>query len=146
MAEGAVAYSDVGTKLYHKGTSSYEWLFGIRTVPASGSAGGTIEVTEMHSERKQFISDRVDTPDQDFTYNRTPEKYEKALALCDGKPHEFLVVFSDGTGTYIKGTVQTWKNEYSTGSAQEATLHIVATEITDKTANEVSALIPESGE
>lgn len=52
------------------------------------------------------------------------------------------MVFSDGTGTYIKGTAQAWKNEFSAGSAQEATLHIVATSIEDKTATEVSAMLP----
>lgn len=84
----------------------------------------------------------MDTPEQDFTYNRTAEKYDKVLTICDGAVHEFLVVFSDGTGTYIKGTAQTWKNEFSAGSAQEATLHIVATEIVDKTATDVEAMLP----
>ena len=51
-----------------------------------------------------------------------------------------MIVFSDGTGTYIKGTAQTWKNEFSAGSAQEATLHIVATTIEDKTSSEVTTL------
>ena len=50
-------------------------------------------------------------------------------------------MFSDGTGTYIKGEAQTWKNEFTAGSAQEATLHIVAVDIQDKTAEEVTALI-----
>ena len=104
--------------------------------------GGTIEVTEMDSERKQYIDDRKDTPAQDFTYNRTEEKYEAVLAICDKKVHEFLIVLSDGTGTYIKGTAQTWKNEMSVGSAQEATLHIVATDIADKTKAEVTAMLP----
>lgn len=63
------------------------------------------------------------------------------LKYCDGSEHEFLVKLSDGTGTYIKGTAQTWKNEFSAGSAQEATLHIVATQIVDKTASEVTALM-----
>ena len=128
--------------LYYKNTTAYEKLISIKNVPASGSAGGTIEVTELDSPIKQYISDRVDTPEQDFTYNRTAEKYEAVKAICDGNVHEFLVVFSDGTGTYIQGTAQTWKNEFSAGSAQEATLHIVATSIVDKTASEVAELLP----
>lgn len=128
--------------LYAKSGSAYAELVGIKSVPASGSEGGTIEVTELKSTIKQYISDRVDTPAQDFTYNRTAEKYEAVKAVCDGNVHEFLIVFSDGTGTYIKGTAQTWKNEFSAGSAQEATLHIVATDIEDKTAAEVAELIP----
>jgi len=76
-------------------------------VPASGSEGGTIEVTELDSEIKQYIADRIDVPAQDFTYNRTFEKYDAVKAVCDGKSHEFMITFSDGTGTYIKGTAQT---------------------------------------
>lgn len=97
----------------------------------------------MDSPIKQFIPDRLDTPAQDFTYNRTSDKYEKVLTYCDGEEHEFLVKLSDGTGTYIKGIAQTWKNEFTAGSAQEATLHIVATEIVDKTAQEVTTLLAE---
>lgn len=124
-----------------KGASKFEKLISIKSVPASGAEGGTIEVTELDSPVKQYIDDRKDTPSQDYTYNRTAEKFEKVKTICDGKPHEFLTVFSDGTGTYCKGTAQTWKNEFSAGSAQEATLHIVATEIVDKTAEEVIALL-----
>lgn len=113
-------------------------------MPASGAEGGTIEVTELDSPVKQYIDDRVDTPSQDYTYNRTAGKYEKVKTICDGKVHEFLTVFSDGTGTYAKGTAQTWKNEFSAGSAQEATLHIVATAIEDKTSTEVEAMLPQT--
>lgn len=127
--------------LYVKGSTDYEKLVSIKSVPASGSEGGTIEVTELDSPVKQYIEDRMDLPTQDFTYNRTAEKYEAVKEICDGTSHEFLIKFSDGTGTYIRGTAQTWKNEFSAGSAQEATLHIVATEITDKTAAEVTELL-----
>ncbi len=127
--------------LYVKGVSAYETLISIKSVPASGAEGGTIEVTELDSPVKQYIEDRMDLPAQDFTYNRTAEKYEAVKEICDGEVHEFLIKFSDGTGTYIKGTAQTWKNEFSAGSAQEATLHIVATTIEDKTAQEVTTLL-----
>lgn len=113
----------------------------IKSVPASGAEGGTIEVTELDSTIKQYIADRKDAPTQDFTYNRTAEKYEAVKEVCDGTEREFLVVFSDGTGTYIKGEAQTWKNEFTAGSAQEATLHIIAVDIQDKTAQEVTTLI-----
>ena len=127
--------------LYVKKGEAYEELVGIKNVPASGAEGGTIEVTELKSPRKQFIDDRMDTPSQDYTYNRTAGKYEAVKAICDGQVHEFLTVFSDGTSTYCKGTAQTWKNEFSAGSAQEATLHIVATDIEDKTVEETTALL-----
>ena len=128
--------------MYVKKNNTFEKLISIKSVPASGAEGGTIEVTVLDSPVKQYINDRVDTPSQDYTYNRTAEKFEAVKEICDGNPHEFLTVFSDGTGTYCKGTAQTWKNEFSAGSAQEATLHIVATEIEDKTAAEVTALLP----
>lgn len=116
-------------------------LVPIKDVPDSGAEGGTIEVTELDSPIKQYVEDRKDTPSQDFLYNRTAEKYEAVKAVCNGSVQEFLVVMSDGTGTYIKGTAQTWKNAFSAGSAQEATLHIVAVDIQDKTATEVTTLI-----
>lgn len=137
-----VAFNDQGTMLYWKKGNAYEELVGIKDVPDSGSAGGTIEVTELKSPIKQYVADRKDTPEQDFTINRTAEKYAAIQAAADGAEHEFVVVFSDGTGTYIKGTAQVWKNGFSAGSAQEATLHIVAVEITDKTKAEVDELIP----
>ena len=127
--------------LYVKGVSAYETLISIKSVPASGAEGGTIEVTELDSPVKQYIEDRMDLPAQDFTYNKKKKKYEAVKEICDGEVHEFLIKFSDGTGTYIKGTAQTWKNEFSAGSAQEATLHIVATTIEDKTAQEVTTLL-----
>lgn len=129
--------------MYVKGAEKYEKLISIKSVPASGAEGGTIEVTELDSPVKQYIDDRKDTPSQDYTYNRTADKYEKVKAICDGNPHEFLTVFSDGTSTYCKGTAQTWKNEFSAGSAQEATLHIVATAIEDKTKAETKTLLGE---
>ena len=131
----------MGTKLYAKIANKFSVLVPIKSVPASGAEGGTIEVTELDSTIKQYIADRKEAPAQDFTYNRTAEKYEAVKEVCDGTEKEFLVVFSDGTGTYIKGEAQTWKNEFSAGSAQEATLHIVAVDIQDKTAEEVTTLI-----
>ena len=61
--------------LYVKGATKYEELVGIKSVPASGAEGGTIDVTELKSPRKQYIDDRIDTPSQDYTYNRTEGKY-----------------------------------------------------------------------
>lgn len=106
-----------------------------------GAEGGTIEVTTLKSPIKQYIPDRPDTPAQDYTYNRTSGNYDKVKAICDGKEHEFLTVASDGTSTYTKGVPQTWKTGYGTGSAQEAVLHIVATDIQDKTVEETTTLL-----
>lgn len=137
-----VAYNDQGTTLMYE-NASHVWgeLVGIVDVPDLGGAGNTIEVTELKSPVKQYISDRKDTGELDFTYNRTAENFEAVSALADGESHNFLVRMSDGTGTYVEGTCQTWKSGFSAGSAQQAILHIVPTTIEDKTAQEVTALI-----
>lgn len=137
-----LAFSDIGTKLYVKSGSTYTKLVGIKSVPASGGEPATLDATELESERNQYIPDRTDSPNQTFTYNRTEEKYEAVKAVCDGTEQEFLVVFKDKAGTYIKGTAVTYKNEVSKGSVLEATLVITPTDIQDKTSAQVIALIP----
>lgn len=139
--ENIIAQSDVGTMLYVKGETNYTELLEIISAPAQGSAGGTIEVTTLKSAIKQYIPDRVDTPDQDFGYNYTEANYTKAKEVSDGAEHEFLVKFQDGSGYTIKGSAQTWINEVGRGQAVEATLHVVASEIEWKTASEVTTLI-----
>ena len=124
-----------------KGATKYEELVEIVDVPDQGAEGGTIEVTTLKSKTKQYIPDRPDVPAQDYTFNRTKANYEKVKAICDGAEHEFLTIASDGTGTYTKGVAQVWKKGYGTGSAQQATLHIVATVIEDKTDAEVTELL-----
>ena len=143
---GELAFSDIGTKLYHKSGNSYVKLVGIKSVPASGGEPATLDATELESERNQYIPDRTDSPNQPFIYNRTDEKFTAVKAVCDGTEHEFLVVFKDGAGTYIKGTAVTYKNDVSKGSVLEATLVIMPVDIQDKTIAEVSALIPSASD
>lgn len=137
-----VAQSDVGTMLYVKNSSDkFEEFLEITSAPAQGSAGGTIEVTVLKSAIKQYIPDRPDTPDQDFNYNYTEANFTKAKEYADGDEHDFLVKFQDGTGYIISGSAQTWINEVSRGSAVEATLHVVASNIVWKTSSEVTSLL-----
>lgn len=137
----SLAISDVGTMLYVLNGNTYEQLVGIRTVPASGGAGGNLEVTELHSPLKQYIPDRPESPDQDFEYNYTDENYTRVKAICDGESHTFLVKYQDGSGHIIEGTAQTWKLDLSAGSEVKALLHIVPTSIIDKTKDEVATLL-----
>ena len=139
----AVAISDVGTLLYYKasGSSVYTKLLSIISAPAMGSAGGTLEVTVLDSETKQYIPDRADVPEQDFNYNYTEANFTAAQAACTGTSAEFLVILGDGSGYTITGEAQTWINEVGRGSAIEATLHIVASAIDWRTAVEVLATI-----
>ena len=128
--------------LYVKGTTNYEELIEIKSVPASGSEPEMIEVTTLKDQRKSYIPGRQDSPQQSFTFNRTAENYETVKAICDVTEKEFLVVFSDGTGTYIRGAANVYKNEVTVNSVQEATLIVTAVDIQDKTESEVTALIP----
>ena len=141
MNTNIIAQSDVGTVLYAKTGDSFVEFLEITSAPAQGSAGGTIEVTTLKSAIKQYIADRPDTPDQDFNYNYTEANFTKAQEVCDGAEHEFLVKFQDGTGYVIVGSAQTWINEVSRGSAVEATLHVVASDIIWKTSSEVATLV-----
>lgn len=100
-----------------------------------------MEVTTLKDPRKVYIPGRQDSPAQAFTFNRTASNYEKVRAICDGTEKEFLVVFSDGEGTYIKGASNVYKNEVTVNSIQEATLTITAVDIQDKTASEVTQLL-----
>ena len=101
-------------------------------------------VTTLKNQRKKYIPGRQDSPTQSFTYNYTETNYfTKVKPYCDGNVHEFLVVFPDGTSTYIKGKATTYKNAVSLNSAVEATLVITTEEIDDKNSNETEALLPE---
>lgn len=140
--ENQIAISDIGTMLYHKGATKFEELLEIISTPDQGSAGGTIEVTVLKSAKKQYIPDRVDSPDQDFGYNYTETNYAKALDVCDGEAHEFLVKFQDGSGYTITGVAQTWVSGMSRGQAVEGTLHVVPSDISDvKPATDIASLI-----
>ena len=139
----AIAISDVGTMLYSKigNASTFTKLLSVISAPAMGSAGGNLEVTVLDSSTKQYIPDRPDVPDQDFNYNYTEANYTTALTACTSDEEDFLVIFQDGSGYQISGIAQTWINEVGRGSAIEATLHIVASAITWKTAVQVLALV-----
>lgn len=127
-----------------KGTNAYAELVEIKDVPESGSEPETIEVTTLKNQRKKYIPGRQDSPTQSFTYNYTETNYfTKVKPYCDGNVHEFLVVFPDGTSTYIKGKATTYKNAVSLNSAVEATLVITTEEIDDKNSDDTEALLPE---
>lgn len=126
------------------GTNAYAELVEIKDVPESGSEPETIEVTTLKNSKKKYIPGRQDSPTQSFTYNYTESNYfTKVKPYCDGNVHEFLVVFPDGTSTYIKGKATTYKNAVSLNSAVEATLVITTEEIDDKTSAQTTALLPE---
>lgn len=136
------AQSDVGIQLFAKISDSYKEIIEIKSVPASGQAGGTLETTTLKSPTKTYIPDRPDNGDMDYTYNYTEANFTKVNELCDGSEKEFLVRYQDGSGFVYKGQAQTWINEVSVGSVVEATLHTVpSVSPTIKTASEITSLL-----
>ena len=61
----------------------------------------------------------------DFTYNYTDANLKAVQAVCDNTSKDILIKLPDGTGVEYTGSVQTWINEVSVGSAIECTLHTV---------------------
>lgn len=138
--------NDVGIELRIKATTeekySKEPLVPIKSTPATGQAGGTLEVTSHSDATKVYVPDRPDTGDMDYTYNYSEDNYTKVKTVCDNEKKDILIKYPDGTGVEYTGVCQTWHNEVSVGSVLECTLHTVpATSPADKTSTEVTALI-----
>ena len=137
---------DYGIELYVKGTEEAKFpsskLVAVKGAPATGQAGGNVETTTSSDAVKLYIPDRPDTGDMDFVYNYNATDYATVKEKCDNVAKDILIKYPDGTGSMYKGVCQTWKNEVSVGGLIECTLHTVPSGlITDKTAEEVTALI-----
>ena len=118
------AQSDVGIMLYVKGSNnSYSELIEIKSVPATGQAGGTLETTTLKSPKKTYIPDRPDTGDMDFTYNYSQDNLNAVKTVCDNTAKDILIKFPDGAGFEYTGVCQTWINEEAVGGVMECTLH-----------------------
>lgn len=121
---------DLGIELRVKATSDAKYpaakLIAIKGMPATGQAGGTVEITTSSDATKVYVADRPDTGDMDFTYNYTADNFSTVQAVCDNTARDILIKLPDGTGVEYTGTLQTWINEVSVGSAIECTLHTVA--------------------
>ena len=142
----AKAYNDVGIELRIVGVATSKFpsakLVEIKSTPATGQAGGTLEVTTHSDATKVYIPDRPDTGDMDYTYNYTAENLSAVKTVCDGTEKKILIKYPDGTGVLYKGQCQTWRNEVSVGGVIECTLHTVpSSSPEEKTAQEVTALI-----
>ncbi len=118
-------------------------LVGIVSIPATGQAGGTIDVTTFSDPTKVYIPDRPDTGEMDFEYLYTLAKYTKVKSYCDNTEKDILIKYPEGDGVLYSGVCQTWRNEKSVGSdALKATLHTVpSVSPSDKSKTEVTALI-----
>ena len=78
------AQSDVGITLYVKGNQDkYKELIEVKSIPATGQAGGTLETTTLKSPTKTYIPDRPDNGDMDYTYNYTEANMTAVKSICD---------------------------------------------------------------
>lgn len=137
---------DLGIEIRIKGTSDAKFpkekLVAVKGAPATGQAGGNVEITTSSDPVKVYIPDRPDTGDMDFTYNYSEANLTAVTAVCDKTAKDILIKYPDGTGALYTGVCQTWRNEVSVGGAIECTLHTVpSTQISDKSSTEVTALI-----
>ncbi len=145
----AKAYNDIGIELRVKGKTDTKYpaaiLVEIKSTPATGQAGGTLEVTTHSDPTKVYIPDRPDTGDMDYTFNYTEANYTAVKAICDNAERDILIKYPDGTGVEYSGICQVWHNEVSVGAVLECTLHTVpATSPADLTSQEVAAKITAS--
>ena len=142
-------YIDLGIEIRVKGTSDAKYpaakLLAVKGMPATGQAGGTVEITTSSDAQKVYLADRTDSGDMDYTYNYTDANYTAAVGVCDNIARNILIKLPDGTGFEYSGSLQTWVNEVSVGRAIECTLHTVpSTPVVRLTAQEVTAKITAS--
>lgn len=138
----AIAQSDVGIQLWSSATgisASYTKLVDVTAIPATGSPQAKLEATVLSSTKKQYIADREDLPDLEFTYNYTADNFEDVLAVCNSEKY-FMIIYGDGSGAVIFGEGNTWTDAVTRGQVVEAKLNVVPQSIDFKTAAQVTAL------
>ena len=118
---------DLGIELRVKATTDAKYtaakLVAVKGMPATGQAGGNVEITTSSDPVKVYVPDRPDTGDMDFTYNYSQTNLAAVQAVCDNIAKDILIKFPDGAGFEYRGVCQTWINEESVGGAMECTLH-----------------------
>lgn len=136
------AQSDVGIELWASATglsASFTKLVDVTAIPATGSAQAKLESTVLSSPKKQYIADREDLPDLEFTYNYTIDNFEDVEAVCN-TGHYFMIIYGDGSGAVIFGEGNTWIDAVGRGQVVEAKLNVVPQSIDFKDDAEVTAL------
>jgi len=126
MPETVVAMTDIGILLCKKNVEEkFEKLVSVTSTPDTGGAPSQIEVTELDSQYKQYVSDRPDTPSFEFEFNHTEANYAAVKAYVNlTEPKEFLIVYQDGSGERFTGTGDAWIKGYSAGSGGKCGLAI----------------------
>lgn len=124
------AMIDLGIELRVKASSDNKYpknpLIKIKGMPATGQAGGKVEITTSSDAVKLYIPDRPDTGDMDYTYNYTSANLIAVQAICDGTARDVLLSLPDGEAVEYSGQCQTWINQVGVGGSPiECTLHTV---------------------
>lgn len=137
-----LAQSDVGIELYHSTSlaTPFTKLIDVTAVPATGAAQAKLEATVLSSPKKQYIADREDLPDLEFTFNMTATNYEAVEAVVNTQ-HYFLIIYGEGNGALIYGEANVWVDAVGRGSVVQAKLNVVPESIEYKTVAEVTAYL-----
>ena len=135
-----IAISDVGTQLLYKNETAYEVLIGVKTASSPRGEATEINVTELQSPDEQVIKGRRGTKTATFEFNHTEANMEKVVAVCDGEPQDFLLVFDDGTGYSFTGEADYNHQDISTNTAITGVLSVFVAEHAYLKASEVTAL------
>lgn len=141
MSIKPTAISDVGTKLLLKGATKFAPFLSVSSAPSPKGAPEALDATTLDSPTKQNIMGRADSPVLAFEFNHTDDNMTKALTVCDGTAHEFLLLYPDGTGWIIKGEADATVGDVGLNAVIKGTLNIFPTAVVYKKASETTALI-----
>lgn len=135
------AISDVGVKLYLKGTTAYAQFLRVKAAPATGAAPEKLDTTTLDLPKQSSILGREGDTDLTFDYNYTETNFALALTAVTGEAKEFLLVYGDGSGVYIKGQAYTWIEPVGLNSVVTGKFMIAQEEITYRTSAQITALL-----
>jgi len=135
------AISDIGVKLYLKGATAYAQFLKVKAAPATGAAKEKLDATTLDQPKNSYILGREGDVDLTFDYNYTQTNFALALTAATGQVEEFLLVYGDGSGAYIKGQASTWIEPVGLNSIVTGKFLIAQEEIAYKTSAEITALL-----
>ena len=134
--------TDIGTMLYHSATglaTSFAKLVPVTSVPPTGSAPSKVEITALEDVKKKYRKGRDETPDMEFSFPYESANMSAVVAVT-GDTHWFLVIYQDGSGSFIKGEAVVWVDAVGLDQMVVGKIGIIPEEIDYKTIAEVSAL------
>lgn len=139
------AFSDIASALFIKrdnDTKYHLWL-PLTNIPATGSSPETIDTTVTTSRTNTSIAGRIDPGQKEITFFAHRDNFE-ILRKDHRKVRDFLQVNPDGTGWKFQGSVMSYQNETSVGSAVQGTATINVTSSDEQPINNVMDLIEET--